>query len=82
MIEEELTGFGKYDYFDWWDHDKVKELNDKHSKQWIQLYKKVRDAKEKGDEKALDKARQAFRKHEEKGRKYKEKAKETYYYWC
>lgn len=75
-------GAGKYEYFDWYDYDKVKKLNEQKSKQWIKLFVKLKTANEKGDKEALTKAREALRKHEAEGKICKKKAEEAGFYWC
>ena len=77
----DLSKFNKYEYFDYYDYDKVEKLHEKRSYQWIKLYKKVSDAQEKGDEKALAKAIEAMRKHEEQDRIIKAKANQAGYFW-
>jgi hypothetical protein len=72
---------GGYDYFDWYDQDKVEKLNQSRAKQWIKLYAKLKEAKKNGEEKALIKAREAFRKHEAETRDLKAKATEAGTYW-
>jgi len=74
-------GCGKYDYFDWYDYDKVEKLNQTRSSQWITIFKKLKDAKEKGDENSLTKARAALRKHEAENKILKQKAEEAGHYW-
>lgn len=78
---EEFNHYDEDEYFDWYDYEEIEKLNEKHSRQWIKLYKKIKDASEKGGEKAMAKAREVFRKHEEKGRKYKQKATAAGYCW-
>ncbi|MCE5318404.1 MAG: hypothetical protein LLG04_13725 [Parachlamydia sp.] len=81
MTEYDLSGFDEADYFDWHDHDALEKLNEQHSRKWLKIYKKMMDARDKGDEKALAKAREEMQKHEEKGRKYQKKANATGFYW-
>ncbi len=57
--------------------DKVEELNQKRSLQWLKLYKKMKDAKEIGDEAAFSMAKEAFRKHEATDQKLKRKAEQS-----
>lgn len=78
----DLSKFHEYEYYDYNDHNKLEKLQEKRSFQWIKLYKKIRDAKEKGDEKALAKAKEAMRKHEAQDQIIKAKANETGYYWA
>ena len=66
---------------DWYNCDELKTLNEKHSKQCIQLYKKMKDARDKGDEKALSKARESMRKHQAKGQEFKQKSEDAGYCW-
>lgn len=75
-------GYSKYEYFDWYDYDKVEKLNKKRSKEWLKLYVKLREAKKNGDEKAFNKAQEAFRKHEAESKICKQKAEEAGYCWC
>ncbi len=76
-----LSKFNEYEYFDYYDHEKVEKLQEKRSFQWLKLYKKLMDAKKKGDEKALDKAKEAIRQHETQDQFIKEKARATGFYW-
>jgi urate oxidase len=78
----DLNKFNKYEYFDYYDHAELEKLNEKRSKQWIRLYKKIKGAKEKGDEKAFTKAKEAMKKHEDEDSFIKAKAEETGFYWC
>lgn len=65
------------------DDDKIwEELNNRCSKQWLRLYKKMMDARDKGDAPALEKAKEAMRKHEEKEMILKEKARRADFDWC
>ena len=50
-------------------------------KKSIALVKKYHDAKEKGDEKAMQMACKALSKHRVKDQKLKEKAEEAGFYW-
>jgi hypothetical protein len=79
---EDFREFEIYDDYDFYDHDKLEKLNEARSKQWIRIYKRMITARGKGDEKALAKAREAMRKHEEKDAILKEKARQTGYCWC
>lgn len=74
--------FNEYEYYDYYDHDKLEKLQEKRSLQWIKLYKKMMDAREKGDEKALVKAKEDMRKHEAQNKIIKAKARATGFYWC
>lgn len=74
-----MDEFGEY--VDWYDYSAVEKFNEKRSKQWIRLFQMRRDALEKGDEKALEKGRETIRKHEKQDKIYKEKAKESGYWW-
>lgn len=77
----DLSKFNKYEYFDYYDYDKVEKLHERRSYQWIKLYKKIMDANEAGDQKALDKAKEAMRKHEELNHFIKTKATQAGYFW-
>ena len=44
--------------FDLYDYKKVEKLNERRSMQWLKLYGKMMDSRDKGDEKALEKARE------------------------
>lgn len=63
------------------DEDKYEKMNEKRSKQWIKLYQKMMIARDKGDEQALRKAREAMIKHEQKDRIFKSKAKDAGFDW-
>lgn len=73
--------FDEADYFDWYDYDAVEKFHEKQSLKWIKIYKKMMDAHDKGDEKALDKAKEDMRRHEAKTHTYKQKAQAAGYYW-
>lgn len=70
-----------YDYFDWYDHDKVSKLNEERNKKKILLIRKITAAKKKGDEKDITKASKAYLKHIKEDEVLKKKAEDTYYYW-
>ncbi|MEI8366660.1 MAG: hypothetical protein WCF65_09625 [Parachlamydiaceae bacterium] len=74
-------GYCKYDYFDWYDYDKVEKLNQKRSKEWIKLYSKLREAKKNGDEKTFTKMRESLKKHETESKILKKKTEEAGHYW-
>lgn len=40
-------GCSKYEYFDWYDHDKVAKLNERRSREWLKIYKNLKEAREK-----------------------------------
>lgn len=69
------------DYIDWYNDDEVEKLHEKCALQFLKLMKKLYEAKEKGDENAISKAYLALKKHNEKEKVYKRKAKEVNYYW-
>lgn len=69
------------DYIDWYDHDRVEKFHRSRAKKWLGIFKKMANAKEKGDEVALKKARQDLVKHQRQDEVYKEKAKQSYFYW-
>lgn len=78
-MSDEFNINNDYEYYD---HKKLEKLQDKRSMQWLKLYKKMMDARKKGDEKSLSKAREALMKHEEKDEIIKEKANNTGFFWC
>lgn len=78
----DLSKFNKFEYFDYYDHGELEKLNEKRSKQWIKLYKDIIDARKKGNEKGLIKAKEAMRKHDDQDRFIKAKAEEAGFYWC
>lgn len=77
----DLREFDIYGDYDFYDHEKLEKLNKKRSMELLNLYKKIRTLREKGDEKAITKIRLAIIKHEEITAELKKKAAETYYYW-
>ena len=83
-IKEDLSPsseYFEYEYFDWYDFNKVEKLNQKRSKQWLKLFVKLKGAKEKNDPKAMAKAREALKKHETLDKFLKQKASISGYYW-
>lgn len=80
-MDSELQKLGFHTYVDFWDYDELDKLQDKRSYQWLKLFKKIHDAREKGDEKAEEKAIAAMRKHEAIDQLLKAKANETGYFW-
>lgn len=62
---------------DWYDKDEVEKFNEKRSKQWFRLYKKMMDARNNDDEIALSKAREAMQKHEKQDAIYRDMAIEA-----
>lgn len=49
-IEKDLSPsseYFEYEYFDWYDFDKVEKLNQKRSKQLLKLFVKLKNAKKK-----------------------------------
>lgn len=58
----------------------LEKLDEKRAEQWLKLYKKVMDARDEGDEKALVKAREAIRQYEEKDAIFKEKLRRNGFY--
>ena len=67
----------KYEYYD---HDKFEKIQEKRSYTWLKLYKKIMDAREKGDEKALAKAKEDMRNHEEQDQIIEAKARANGFY--
>ena len=84
LSKQELKDFksNKYEYFDWYDYDKVEKLNQSRSKQWLKIYKKIMDAREKDDKSALTKAYEELSKHEKQDSILKKKAEDAGFYWC
>ena len=82
MTKQELKDFeaSKYDYFDWYDHDKVEKLQEKRARQWLKIYGKIMDAKKNGDNDALTKAQEALRAHNQQDSILKRKASVAGYY--
>lgn len=84
MTKQDLKDFeasSKYDYFDWYDYDKVEKLQEKRARQWLKIYGKIMDTEEKGDSIALAKAQEALRVHEQQDSILKKKAAAAGYYW-
>ncbi len=71
----------KYKYFDWYDFNKVEKLNQNRSKQLLKLLVKLKNANKKNDVKAIAKAREALKRHEEQDEVFKENARKCGYYW-
>jgi hypothetical protein len=63
------------------DEDKIEKLQEKRARKWLQLYKKFMDAREKNDKAALEKTKEALRKHDEQDRVFKKKAEESCSFW-
>ncbi len=68
----------KYDFYD---YDKMEELRDGYHKTGVDLFRRLYNAKEKGNQRAAERARKALVKHEAKGKKMKERAEEAGFYW-
>jgi hypothetical protein len=68
-------------YIDFYDYEQVEKLHLAVKKKYVQLIKKLRQARNKGDEKAIKKALEALRKHLAHEEKLKEKAEKAYFYW-
>ena len=66
---------------DWDDSNEVEKFNNKRSKQWFKLYKKMMEARNIDDEIALSKAREAMQKHEQQDAIYRDKAIEADNNW-
>lgn len=77
----DLSKFNKYEYFDYYDYDRVEKLHEQRSYQWLKIQKRIMDAKEAGDEKALNKALEALRKHHALEQFIKAKAAQAGYFW-
>ena len=78
---KDMTDCGIHRDYDFYDYDKVEKLQEKRSRKLMRIYKKILDAREKGDTKAIEKAREALMKHEEQDQIFKEKSQQSGYYW-
>ena len=67
--------------YEWYDHKKVQKLYDKQSKKYISLARNFIEAKNKGNQKAMEKASKALREYNSKNEEFKEKANQHYFYW-
>ncbi len=68
----------KYNVYDF---DKAEEIRDDYYKKSIDLYKKLFEARENGDEKAIKKAMRALVKHRAKEKGLKELAEKSKVFW-
>ena len=68
----------KYDFYD---SEKVDKLKKERAKKYMTIVRKWHDAKEKGDEKACQRAIKSLAKHRAEDLKLKESANEAGVYW-
>ncbi len=69
-----------YDY-EWCDYKKVEAFYNERCRKYMGLSKRFIKAKEKGDKEGVERASKAILKHRDENEKFKERAKESYFYW-
>lgn len=74
-------GGTQMDKYDFYDHEKVQELINQRARKYMDHVKRWLAAKEKGNDKAKERAIKAMRKHKEQDEKFKIMAREAGHYW-
>lgn len=74
-------GRDKMDKYDFNDHEKVENLKNQRARKYNGYVSQWLAAKEKGNDKAKERAIKAMKKHKEQDEKFKIMARETGHYW-
>jgi hypothetical protein len=75
--DDHHKNYREEDFLDWHDYKAVEKFNEKYSLKWLRLYKKMMEARDKKDQNALNKARDAWMKHSKKDDTYRKKSVES-----
>jgi hypothetical protein len=81
MDEGEQIDFEIENGFDFYDYGAIEKLHERMSKQYLKIAMNLRKAEEKGDAKALERAKKAYAKHKRRNAMIKRKAQVTGYFW-
>jgi hypothetical protein len=69
------------DKYDFYDYDKVVNLQETRAGKYLELVRKLRVAREAADERAIERIRKAIRKYRDQNEKYKDMAEDSRAYW-
>jgi len=72
---------GKMDKYDFYDFEKVEAFINQRACKYMDYIRRWLAAKEKGNDKAKERALKMMRKHREQDEKFKMMAREARYYW-
>jgi hypothetical protein len=75
------VGGTKMDKYDFYDHEKLQELINQRARKYMDYARRWLVAKEKGNDKAKERASKAMRKHRQEDEKFKIMAREAGHYW-